>query len=148
MKPTVLTLDTLCDRSQVFRALIRGLTPSARLDFLDWAISFARATVANPLLREAKADRRKMLAMTKAAEAHDDAANLLHANETYVDITTLAHHFGVEWLPLIEELEGWAMGREPTPVLVAVASWRRRVQPSGSIHIPGTGDSARTDRLR
>lgn len=141
---TVLTLDSLDNRRQVFTALIRGLTPARRLDYLDWACEFARLTVASPLLREAKADRRKMLPLTRAATMGDDVANLRHANECYTDIATLAHHFGVEWLPLIEELESLAMGREPTPVLVAAQTWRRRGLSSAAIRTPGTADSARS----
>lgn len=130
MKPTVLTLDSLDVRRQVFTAVLRGLTPARRLDFLDWCCAFARITTASPLLREAKADRRKMLPLTKAATLGDDVANLRHANECYMDIGTLAHHFGVEWQPVIEELERWALGRETTPVAIAAHAWQSRARHS------------------
>lgn len=124
MRPTVLTHDSLDNRRQCFTAVLRGLTPSHRLDFLDWCIAFARATVPNPqMLAKAKADRVKMRPLTEAAERRDEVADLRHANEIYADVAVLAHHWGAEWLPMVLELEHRASGREPTPPMVAARAW-------------------------
>lgn len=150
-RPTVLTHDTHDDRRQAFTAVLRGFTPAARLDFLDWCCNFARLTVPQAhMLRAAKADRVKMLPLTTAAERRDEVADLRHSNEIYMDITVLAHNWGVEWLPMVLELEHRAMGREPTPPAVAARAWLSRTRgPSAaaSIRTPGTCGSARPVRF-
>jgi len=144
MKPTVLTHDSLDNRRQAFTAILRGLSPARRLDFLDWCIAFARATTRNKMLINAKADRAKMQPIIEAASRRDDTADLLLANEIYCDINTLAHQFGAEWLPMVLELEVWASDREATPVPVAASAWLSRrlgMQPAVAIHSPGRCDS-------
>ena len=146
MKPTVLTLDSLDNRRQAFTAVLRGLTPTQRLDYLDFCCDFARLTnPLQPMLARVKCDRQKRRPLTEAAERKDEAADLQHANEIYVDVATLAHHWNVEWLPMVLELEHRACGREPTPASVAAFAWLSRLgDPSGagSIRTPGRYGSA------
>ena len=133
-KPTVLLHDTPDDRREIHTALLRGLPPRRAVAFLDWSIAFARLTSSSgQLLARAKADVPAMATKLRAAERGDDAARLLIANEIYFDITRLCHHFDVELLPIIEELERWAKGEGKgnvssiTPPEVAARNWKDRM---------------------
>lgn len=144
MKPSVLLYDTLDDRREVVTLLLRGLPPAAILDFLDWAIQFARGTCDQPmLLQNASADRQKMAERLRLAERGIDHARFSLAYEVYTDLGSLAHHFGMNWLAVIEELEQWAGGRR-TPVIEAVRQWRRRFEPAAvSTRSPDSSGSVR-----
>lgn len=126
-RPTVLLLDTKDDRLQV-RDALRHLLPTERVDFLDWSLDFAREVlVGHPnlcVLARAVADRPKMAPMVVAAELGDRDADARLTREVYGDLCVLAHQWGVEFLPLLLELENWAKRRTVTPAVVAAAAWR------------------------
>lgn len=153
MKPTVLLHDTRDDRRQAHTALLRGLSPSRCVAFLDWTLSFARAVLPPngkaKLLANAVADRTKMADKIREAERGCPTARLLLANEIYGNIAVLSHHFDLEWLPVVEELEKWAKGRPATPVAAAASAWHRRLSlsaaalPAASPRSPGTAGSGR-----
>ena len=138
-RPTVLLLDTKDDRAQV-RDALRHLAPSERVDFVDWALDFARDVLAGhpnlTLLARAVADRPRMAPVALAAELGDRAADARLTREVYADLLQLAHAWGVEFLPLLVELEAWAKRRTVTPPAVAAAAWR--AAPSSRPASPGT----------
>ena len=139
-RPTVLALDTLDDRAQV-RAALSHLLPTERVDFLDWCLDFARAVVAPPvrtLFASAVADRPRMARQVRAATFGDRDADARLTNEIYLDLCTLSHNWGVEFLPLLLEMEVWAKRRTVTPPAVAASSWARQsARPTPSVS-PGT----------
>lgn len=117
-RATVLTLDTLDDRREVWTALIRGLTPVQRCDFLDWCCELLRATSppsVQHIARHAKANRVQMRNMIRLATQGDAVADAVLTNEIYADIAGLCHQWGLDYLTVARELESWAKGREPTP---------------------------------
>lgn len=129
-RPTVLTLDTRDDRAQV-RDALRHLRPAERVDFLDWSLDLARDLLAGHpnlfALAAARADRPRMAPAVLAAELGDREADARLTREVFADLCQLAHQWGVEFLPLLLELENWAKRRTVTPPAAAAAAWRARL---------------------
>ena len=117
-KPAVILMDNRDDRREVWTALIRGLDPIRRVDFLDWCCNLLRATTTGPsfvMIQNARADREKMYLLVRAAWRGDAAADMILTNQIYADITGLGHQWGLCLATVAVELESWAKGREPTP---------------------------------
>jgi len=146
-RPTVLVLDTKDDRAQV-RDGLRHLQPSERVDFLDWALDMARELAPPPvreLFAQAVADRGRMAPLVAAAERGDAVADVTLTGEIFLDLGTISHSWGIEFEPLILELEQWAKLKEVTPPDVAAVAWRAHLAGAlpvgvGSVHTPGKSD--------
>ncbi len=125
-------MDNRDDRREVWTALIRGLNPIRRVDFLDWCCELLRATGTSALkvmAANARADRDKMRNIVKRAWLGDAVADMILTNEIYADVVGLCHQWGLDYGIIANELESWAKGREPTPPELFVSP---SVSPSAS----------------
>lgn len=129
MKLTVTTYDNLDTRKELILSLLPALSPVRRVEFLQWAIDLGKIIALQNVktLTHAKPDHAKMWPMILAATNRDEAADYALTKEIYGDLCALWHNWQVELLPVLEELERWAKGREVTPPPTAARDWIQRV---------------------
>lgn len=133
MKPSILTLDTLCDRKEIW-SLLHKLSPHRRVEFLDWCCE----QVSGPGKMRPVPSRLRMAETIRMAY-RCDKADLRLTNECYTDCLMLSSQYKLDLGRAAVELE--ARVKRPNhssrPASSTSASGAAR------FHIPGRPGSAR-----
>ena len=133
MKPTLLQIDTLDDRREIWHLLHR-LPPDARLAFMDWACSLVVA----PGNTRPVMSRLRMAATIAAAWRDNDADEQL-TNLLYGDLLVLGSQWGVDLVRCTLALEQWVkrpQDRRAFAACTSAAAASRTPGSSGSAHRP------------
>ena len=136
-KPSILVLDTLDDRKEIWYLLHR-LSPNRRVAFLDWCCS----QVSGPNGTRPIPSRLRMAETIRMAYRCDNA-DLRLTNELYTDVIALGHQWQLDVGRAAVVLEQFVRrpGHIPSPASGPCAAG---VGPSRSPGTPGSGRPAST----
>lgn len=115
MKPTVLVIDTLDDRRELWRLLHR-LPPSRRIDFLAWCCSQVSGPNGNGPTPGAG------LLATATAARRDDGADRRLTNEIYMDVMVLGHQWSLDMQTTVRRAEEAVKRPDSLPAYVRPSS--------------------------